>query len=84
TSGPEQVWGGATAHKEIAPGIWGMISGDGNHDGQVDNADKNEVWFVEFGNAGYYFGDFNRDGEVDLTDLNNYWKPNAGAGSKIE
>ncbi|MBC8489827.1 MAG: hypothetical protein H8D45_27745 [Bacteroidetes bacterium] len=84
TSGPEQVWGGATAHKEIAPGVWGMISGDGNHDGQVDNADKNEVWLVQYGNTGYYFGDFNRDGTVDDTDKDDYWKPNAGTGSRIE
>lgn len=84
TSGPDQAYGGGSAHKELAPGIWGMISGDGNHDGQVNNEDKNEVWLLEFGNSGYYFGDFNRDGNVDLSDIIDYWKPNAGAGSKIE
>lgn len=84
TLGPEQVWGGAIAHKEIVPGIWGMISGDGNHNNQINNLDKNDIWEEEFGNTGYYFGDFNRDGEVNIIDINDYWKPNAGKGNKIE
>jgi len=84
TTDANQAYGGASAHKEIAAGIWGMISGDGNHDGQVDNIDKNEVWAVQYGNSGYYFGDFNRDGTVDDTDKNDYWEPNAGRGSRIE
>jgi len=84
TTGPDQAYGGSSTHKELAPGIWGMISGDGNHDGQVDNEDKNEVWLEQFGNTGYYFGDFNRDGEVNLTDITDFWLPNAGSGSKIE
>lgn len=84
TSGPNQAYGGSNAHKEISPGVWGMICGDGNHNGQVDNADKNQVWLPEAWNNGYFFGDFNRDGSVDLTDLNDYWKPNAGRGSKLE
>ncbi|RLD58311.1 MAG: hypothetical protein DRJ05_08250 [Bacteroidetes bacterium] len=81
TSGPDQVYGGATAHKELSPGVWGMISGDGNHDFKVDNDDKNEVWLPQLGNMGYYFGDFNRDGVVDDIDKDDYWKPNAGKGS---
>jgi hypothetical protein len=84
TTDANQVYGGASAHKEIAAGIWGMISGDGNHNGQVDNRDKNEVWQMQFGNTAYYFGDFNRDGTVNDIDKDNYWKPNAGRGSQIE
>ncbi|MCB0805440.1 MAG: hypothetical protein KDC05_06540, partial [Bacteroidales bacterium] len=84
TTDPEAAFGGKSSHKEIAPGIWGMYSGDGNNDNQVDNSDKNEVWSVQQGNTGYFSGDFNRDGEVDLTDLNDYWKPNTGKGSQID
>ncbi|GAB4326131.1 MAG: hypothetical protein Kow00127_18920 [Bacteroidales bacterium] len=84
STGPDAVYGGKSAHKELAPGIWGMISGDGNHDFQVDNKDKDEVWATENGQTGYLFGDFNRDGTVDQTDLTNYWKPNAGRGVQIE
>jgi len=84
TTGADQVYGGIVAHKELAPGIWGMMSGDGNHDGQVGNNDKNDVWLAENGNSGYYFGDFNRDGIVDDIDIIDYWKPNAGRGNKID
>ena len=84
TTGPDLVYGGKNAHKELATGIWGMISGDGNHDGQVDNVDKDEVWLPQSGNSGYLFGDFNRNGTVDNLDLDDFWKPNAGRGNKIE
>ena len=81
TSGPNQVYGGANAHKELSTGVWGMLSGDGNQDFKIDNSDKDEVWLPQLGNTGYYFGDFNRDGIVDNTDLDDFWKPNAGKGS---
>jgi len=84
TNDPTAAYGGKESQKEIAPGIWGLYSGDGNHDNQVDNADKNEVWALQQGNTGYYPADFNRDGTVDLTDLDDFWKPNSGHGSKIE
>jgi len=80
TTGGSQAYGGSDAHKELATGVWGMISGDGDGDGQVDNDDKNNVWLPQNGSTGYYFGDFNRDGTVDSTDLDDYWKPNAGKG----
>jgi len=84
TTGSEQVWGGLTAHKEIGTDVWGMICGDGNQNGQVDNSDKNEIWMEELGFLGYYFGDFNRDGVVDIIDKNDFWKFNVGSGYKIE
>ncbi len=80
TTSGDQVYGGRDAHKELTAGVWGMISGDGDGNGQVDNDDKNNVWFPQKGSSGYYFGDFNRDGTVDATDLDDYWKPNAGRG----
>jgi hypothetical protein len=84
TTGPNQAYGGASAHKEIAPGIWGMRSGDGDQDGIVDNRDKNGQWLTELGNYGYYYSDYNRDGVVDLADKEDFWVPNAGMGNKIE
>jgi len=84
TSGPDQVYGGSHAHKEIAPGVWGMIAGDGDQDGTIDNEDKNDRWLPDLGNIGYFFSDFNRDGQVDLADKEDYWMPNAGTGSRIE
>ena len=80
TTGSSQAYGGADAHKELTTGVWGMMSGDGDGNGQVDNDDKNEVWLPQYGSTGYYFGDFNRDGTVDSHDVNDFWKPNAGRG----
>ncbi len=37
SSGEFQVLGGSLGQKELVPGIWGMISGDGNADGLVDH-----------------------------------------------
>ena len=71
-------------HKKISTGVWGMICGDGDQNGQVDNSDKNEVWMEELGFSGYYFGDFNRDGVVDIIDKNDFWKFNVGSGAKID
>jgi len=34
---------GTLAQKELAPGVWGMIGGDGLPDGQIGNSDKIEV-----------------------------------------
>lgn len=84
TSGPDQVYGGASAHKELAPGIWGMIAGDGDSDGVIDNKDKNDVWLPELGLSGYMFSDFNRDGQVNPDDKSDFWIPNTGTGNKIE
>nr|NQU89434.1 hypothetical protein [Bacteroidota bacterium] len=81
TSGSETAFAGPFAMKELAPGVWGVRSGDGNADEQIDNRDKNEVWYPQRNNAGYYPGDFNLDGVVNATDLNTCWKANAGKGS---
>ncbi|MCD4791229.1 MAG: hypothetical protein K8R37_14645, partial [Bacteroidales bacterium] len=58
TSGVGQVYGGLNGHKELEPGIWGMIGGDGNADGEINNLDKNDIWNQQRGNTGYYSGDF--------------------------
>jgi len=84
STGMDQVYGGANSHNEIHNGVWGMISGDGNASGQVDNMDKNDVWIMQNGAvSGYYPGDFNLDGNVDDMDHLNFWKPNTGQGTQI-
>jgi hypothetical protein len=69
--------------KEIATGVWGMFSGDGNGDGQVGNPDKLDVWTVQSGSAGYKEGDFDLSGQVNNVDKVDFWKPNSGSGSQI-
>lgn len=83
TTSVNQVYGGITGHKQLIPGTWGMISGDGNSDGVVSNIDKNNVWQVQVGLSGYLNGDFNMNGQVDNVDKNNKWKPNSGFGSQV-
>lgn len=83
TTGANQAYGGSNGHKQLALGVWGMASGDGNADGQVNQGDKLDVWAVQSGLSGYYNGDFNRDGQVNNSDKNDYWAPNAGFGSQV-
>lgn len=64
--------------KQLAPEKWGVVSGDGNADGKINNADKNEVWYEQNNSNGYYSGDFNLDGIVTEKDLKEKWKPNTG------
>jgi len=83
TSGSGQVYGGVLGHKEIAPGIWGMIAGDGNANGQVNNVDKNDIWAQQAGTSGYLSGDFSMDSQVNNLDKNDLWAPNTGSGSQV-
>jgi len=78
-----QAYGGANAQKELAPGVWGMVAGDGDANGQVNNADKNDVWKPTSGSSGYKAGDFTLNGQVDNVDKNDYWKVNSGRSSQV-
>jgi len=78
-----QAYGGSNGHKQIVPGIWGMFSGDGNGNGQVNNADKHEVWSLQAGSSGYKTGDFNLNGNVDHVDKVDFWVPNSGSASQV-
>lgn len=57
-----------------------MISGDGNADGQIDNRDKNKIWYEQEGSSGYFSGDFNMDSQVDQDDKIVKWQYNVGKG----
>ncbi|MCD4745338.1 MAG: PKD domain-containing protein, partial [Bacteroidales bacterium] len=83
TVGSGQAYGGILAHKEIASGVWGMVGGDSNPDGQINNSDKIDVWIPQSGNSGYLEADFNMSGTVDNQDKNDVWLPNSGSGSQI-
>lgn len=83
TTGENKAFGGATGHKEIGTGVWGMVGGDGNADGQVDNIDKNDVWEVQAGSSGYLSGDFSLDGQCNNSDKVEVWAPNSGSGGQV-
>jgi len=78
TIGSEAAIDGQYAMKELVPDIWGVRSGDGNADGQINNIDKNEIWFNQKDSTGYFSADFNMDGLVSLEDLTDNWKSNSG------
>jgi photosystem II stability/assembly factor-like uncharacterized protein/fibronectin type 3 domain-containing protein len=83
SSGAGQAYGGTNAHKQLAPGVWGMIGGDGNANGQISNADKVDVWKVQAGSSGYLMGDFDMNVQVNNADKIDVWKVNSGAGSQV-
>ncbi len=83
TNGETKVFGAANGHKQIATGVWGMVSGDGNADGTINDLDKLTEWEMNAGVAGYLFSDYNMDGQVSNEDKDNYWLPNEGFSSQI-
>ncbi|MCD4683420.1 MAG: hypothetical protein K8R86_09080, partial [Bacteroidales bacterium] len=77
TISEDQAFGENDGHKEIAPGIWGMVGGNGNPDEIVDLGDYN-LWKVEAGKTGYKMEDFNLDKQVNNKDKNDVWFENRG------
>ena len=82
TDGIEKALGGGKAQKEIAPGIWGMMTGDASADGQVGNTDKNDFLIGQEGTAGYLESDFGMDGPVNSLDKDK-WILNSGKGTQV-
>ncbi len=78
-----KVYGGSFGIKQMVSGKWAMISGDGNADGQITNADKVFVWGPQSGSSGYKSGDFNMDGNVNITDKISFWRPNTSRSTQI-
>ncbi len=78
----DQVYGGANGHKMLETDVWGMVAGDGNGNGLIQNTDETAVWKTDLGNSGYMGGDFNLNGLTQNTDETNYWKVNLGAGGQ--
>ena len=83
STGVGQAHGGASAHNELAPGIWGMAGGDGDRNGQIGITDKSPLWENEAGIRGYLPSDYNLDSESDNKDKNDVWLPNNGMGSQV-
>ncbi|MCD4735650.1 MAG: hypothetical protein K8R53_06370, partial [Bacteroidales bacterium] len=83
SSGSGQVYGGINGHKEVATGVWGMIGGDGDGNGQVNNGDKNDIWAIQAGTGGYKQGDFDMNSQVNNGDKNDIWIPNTGLGGQV-
>ncbi|MEZ5198254.1 MAG: hypothetical protein R2764_18255 [Bacteroidales bacterium] len=83
TVSADQAIGGIGGQKELESGIWGMMAGDANNDGEINNIDKDDFWFLQYGNSGYLKSDFDMNGQVDGTDNAIKWLNNAGKSSKV-
>jgi uncharacterized protein (TIGR02145 family) len=83
STGADKAFGGVNGHIEVGQGIWGMVSGDGDANGQVNNVDKVEVWKPQGGFSGYRAGDFNLDGQVNNQDKIDQWAPNGGRSCQV-
>jgi len=82
TTGEAQAYGGASGHKEIGTGIWGMFGGDADANGTIEAADKT-VWANQTGTTGYKSADLNMNVQVDNTDKNDVFVGNNGSSSQV-
>jgi PKD repeat protein len=83
STGATQAYGSTAAHKQIGPGIWGMMGGDGNRDGGVTLTDESPLWEAQSGTQGYLESDYNLDLQSDNKDKDDIWAPNLGVGSSV-
>ena len=81
TTTPNQAFN--SGQKEIASGTWGMLAGDADASGLVDETDKTSVWDLQAGQSGYWDSDLNMDSQSNNMDKNDYWRPNLGESSKV-
>jgi len=77
-----RVYNGSAGYKEIAPGVYGMVGGDANADGNI-NADDETLWNNDAGTKGYKDTDFNLDGQVNNLDKNDTWSENDTYSSQV-
>jgi PKD repeat protein len=74
---------GTDAQKLLATGIYGIIGGDANTDGIVNDLDKTVEWQSDAGSSGYLSTDVNLDGQANNLDKNEVWLPNWGKGAQV-
>jgi hypothetical protein len=74
---------GSNPMKSLTGGVFGMIAGDPNSNGQVQTDDINDIIRVSLGQAGYLRGDTNLNGQVQTDDLNDFTRPNLGKGTQV-
>ena len=70
--------------KDLGGGYFGMIAGDSDGNGMVDQADKDTNWTGDAGSFGYFGSDLNLDSQVNNPDKNGYWEPNLGSYTQID
>jgi hypothetical protein len=74
---------GTNPQKQLATGIWGMISGDTNGNGSIGNDDLTPAWNSNAGKTGYLPGDLNFNRHVNNPDKDGFWYPNRGKSTFV-
>lgn len=77
-----KAYGAALGYKQIASGVFGMVAGDSDADGEVSVLDFS-TWASQFGGSGVYSkADNDMDGEVSVLDFSK-WAINFGTGNPV-
>ncbi|MDY8134883.1 M60 family peptidase N-terminal accessory domain-containing protein [Aquimarina sp. 2201CG5-10] len=76
---PLKVAGGVNALQLMSNGKYAVIAGDYDGNGQVQNADVNQIVQL-LGGSGYHKADTDLNGQIQNTDINNSLNPNLGKG----
>jgi len=79
--------GTGAGQKEVAPGVWVMVAGDGAQAEDIFSYDitgsDKQLWFEQNGNFDAYLpGDFNLDGDINGLDKP-VWELNNGISSRV-
>jgi len=89
TTAASQAYGN-NAQKSLMGGVFGLIGGDANPDGVINNFDKTSSWQAypvswqsQTGSTGYLSSDFDMDGFSGNLDKNEVWLPNFGKVSNV-
>ena len=82
TTGSDKYFGGSNGAVELEPGIWGMIAGDADGDGEILVIDTT-ISQTQLGMRGYRRGDFDMDGVVSVADCVTLWSANQGRISAV-
>ncbi len=74
--------GGTNAVVNTGNGIFAILGGDYDTNGQVQNSDTSSV-ILELGTSGYSKADMDMNGQVQNSDINNILNPNIGKGQQF-
>lgn len=76
------VEGEQNALTDLGNGVYAMIAGDYDKNGQIQNTDINTV-ITLLGSAAYNSADMDMNGQIQNTDINNIMNPNTGKGEQF-
>jgi hypothetical protein len=84
TNAMNKAHGEASGFKEIGSAVFGMVGGDANADGQLNETDLIGDWKLAAGLKSYLSADFNLNSQIDNIDKNDNWHPNYQVGYETQ